>query len=91
VTIKPAAFRALWIIGIPVLMIALSLWVPAFRNPLFLGVGALAGVVLSSFLLNAATSALDGVGFAPVAVRLAVTTERTHTPGRPGPAERTGP
>lgn len=50
--IKSGAFLALWIVGIPVLMVALSLWVPALRNPLILGIGALVGVLLSRFWLS---------------------------------------
>jgi len=37
---------AVCIVGIPVLMIALSLWIPPIRNPLFLAIGVVVGFVL---------------------------------------------
>ena len=43
---------ALCVVGIPVLMIALSLGLPAARNPLFLLTGALVGFILSSYWLS---------------------------------------
>ena len=50
--IKPGAFLALWVVGIPAVMLALSIWVPALGNPLFLIVGALVGFLLPRFWLS---------------------------------------
>ena len=48
----PLALYGASIIGIPLLMIAFSIALPALRNPLFLMIGALLGGFLPSVLLN---------------------------------------
>jgi tight adherence protein B len=53
--IKVSEFLALWavsIVGVPILMVILSLGLPALRNPLFLVVGALIGFLLPRFWLS---------------------------------------
>jgi tight adherence protein B len=52
--LKPSEFLLIWgasIVGIPVVMFALSPFVAAFGNPLFLLIGALAGFLLPRFWL----------------------------------------
>jgi hypothetical protein len=46
------ALRALSIVGVPLLMIVLSVALPALRNPAFLMVGAFVGFFLPGILLN---------------------------------------
>jgi tight adherence protein B len=53
--IKVSEFLAIWavsIFGIPLLMVVLSVGLPALRNPLFLVVGALIGFLLPRFWLS---------------------------------------
>jgi tight adherence protein B len=53
--IKVSEFLGLWalsIIGIPLLMVVLSVALPALRNPLFLMIGALIGFLLPRFWLS---------------------------------------
>jgi hypothetical protein len=47
--------RGLSIVGVPILMVVLSVGVPVLRNPLFLGIGALIGFFLPGFWLGAST------------------------------------
>jgi tight adherence protein B len=52
--LKPSEFLVIWagsIIGVPLLMIFLSLFLPALRNPLFLLIGGLIGFLLPRFWL----------------------------------------
>ena len=49
------ALRVLSIVGVPLLMIVFSVAVPALRNPAFLMVGALVGLLLPGFWLNGST------------------------------------
>jgi tight adherence protein B len=52
--LKPSEFLLIWagsILGIPLLMVLFSAFLPALRNPLFLLVGALVGFLLPRFWL----------------------------------------
>ena len=52
--LKPSEFLLIWaasVLGIPLLMVLLSAFLPALRNPLFLLVGALIGFLLPRFWL----------------------------------------
>ena len=53
--LKPSEYIVIWIattIGVPLLMVALSVALPTLRNPLFLVVGALIGFMLPRFWLG---------------------------------------
>jgi tight adherence protein B len=53
--LKPSEFLAIWavsIIGVPLLMVALSVALPALRNPLFLLIGFFIGFMLPRFWLS---------------------------------------
>ena len=53
--LKVSEFLAIWaasIIGVPLLMVVLSVGLPALRNPLFLIIGALVGFLLPRFWLS---------------------------------------
>ena len=55
---EPLVLYSLSIVGVPLLMIAFSLVLPALRNPLFLVIGALVGSSLPSFWLNGSRFAM---------------------------------
>src|SRR5919107_449237 len=53
--LKPSEFLAIWaasIVGVPLLMLVLSLGLPTLRNPIFLLLGALLGFFLPRFWLG---------------------------------------
>jgi tight adherence protein B len=53
--LKPSEFLAIWagsIVGVPLLFVALSLGLPALRNPIALLIGAFVGFVLPRFWLG---------------------------------------
>jgi tight adherence protein B len=53
--IKPSEYLAIWgasIVGVPLVMMALSVVVPSLGNPLFLLIGAFVGFMLPRFWLN---------------------------------------
>jgi len=53
--LKPSEFLGIWaacVVGVPLLFIFLSLFLPAFRNPLFLLIGAFIGFLIPRFWLS---------------------------------------
>jgi tight adherence protein B len=53
--LKPSEFLGIWaacIVGVPILFVFLSLFLPALRNPLFLLIGAFIGFLIPRFWLS---------------------------------------